>query len=56
MRLHGLQIAKGATQLLSRRSVPKEPSKIARHFNAGKGLEKIESRRDGRKNSGLNKG
>jgi hypothetical protein len=25
---------------LSRRSVPKEQSKIARHFNAGKGLEK----------------
>jgi hypothetical protein len=30
----------GASQLLSRCSVPKEQSKIARHFNAGKGLEK----------------
>ena len=30
----------GASQFLSRRSVLKEQSKIARHFNAGKGLEK----------------
>jgi hypothetical protein len=29
-----------ASQFLSSRSVPKEPAKIARHFNAGKGLEK----------------
>jgi hypothetical protein len=29
----------GASQFLSRRSVLKEQSKIARHFNAGKGLE-----------------
>jgi hypothetical protein len=29
----------GASQFLSRHSVPKEQSKIARHFNAGKGLE-----------------
>jgi hypothetical protein len=29
----------GASQFLSRRSVPKEQSKIARHFNAGNGLE-----------------
>jgi hypothetical protein len=30
----------GASQFLSRRSVPKEQSEIAPHFNAGKGLEK----------------
>src|ERR1035438_500836 len=30
----------GVSQFLSRCSVPKEQSKIARHFNAGKGLEK----------------
>ena len=30
----------GATQFFSRRSVPKEQLKRARHFNAGKGLEK----------------
>jgi hypothetical protein len=29
----------GASQFLSNRSVPKEPSKIARHFNAGTGWE-----------------
>jgi hypothetical protein len=29
-----------ASHFLSKRSVPKEQSKIARHFNAGKGLEK----------------
>jgi hypothetical protein len=28
------------SQFLCGRSVPKEQSKIARHFNAGKGLEK----------------
>jgi hypothetical protein len=37
----------GAFQFLSSLSVPKEPSKIARHFNAGTGWENPESRRDG---------
>jgi hypothetical protein len=35
------------SRFLSGRSVPEEHLKIARHFNAGKGFEKIESRRDG---------
>jgi hypothetical protein len=30
----------GRNSILSRRSVPEEHLKIARHFNAGKGLEK----------------
>jgi hypothetical protein len=33
-------LSAGASQFLSRRAVPKEQLKIARHFNAGKGLEK----------------
>jgi hypothetical protein len=37
----------GASQFLSSLSVPKEPSKLARHFNAGTGWENPESRRDG---------
>jgi hypothetical protein len=37
----------GASLLLSRRSVPEEQSRIARHFNAGTGWKNIESRRDG---------
>jgi hypothetical protein len=35
-----LSVKLSASQFLSRRSVPKEQSKIARHFNAGKGLGK----------------
>jgi len=49
--VHGLDFASGKRgcpeeverwriSILSRRSVPKEQLKIARHFNAGKGLEK----------------
>jgi len=38
---------KGASQFLSSRSVPKEQSRIARHFNAGTGWKNVESRRDG---------
>jgi hypothetical protein len=37
-----------ASQFLSSRLVPEEPSKIARRFNAGKDWKNVASRRDGR--------
>jgi hypothetical protein len=45
---HRIQPARvGRISVFAQGSVPKEPSKIARHFNAGTDWKNVESHRDG---------